>query len=158
MDGFGHIQVQRRGKGNAFDVGVEKGFFMSKVLTKEKFFEKGKALAQKRERLPIPELGGDVFVRVMTGNERDAMEDRFSGKGRTMVGARAYIAASTVCDASGLPLFDMNGDLAALGKMPGSVMTSIFEVSSRLNRFTDEDIEDLEKNSESAPSDDSGSI
>lgn len=130
---------------------------MGSVLTKDVFLEKGKELASKFERLSLPELGGDVFICRMSGDERDAMEERFQGEGNSLVGARAYVAAKTVCDESGVLLFDLDGDCEVLGSIPGSVMTAIFEVSSRINAFTDKDIKDLEKNCESAPSDCSGS-
>lgn len=116
--------------------------------------------SSKTMRVSIPNTDSDVFVTTMDGNERDAMEERFflgEGKGAGSKGVRAYVAALTVCDEDGKRWFNTNGDLSLLGRLPAAVTDAIFRVSTKLNRLSDEDIEELAGNSAGAPTDDSGS-
>ena len=102
--------------------------------------------------LAVPEWGGTVLLRVMTSRERDGFEaatlDK-SGSAR-MVNIRARLAALSICDASGARLFN-DAEIGLLGDLPAPAMDRIFDAAMRLNRITKDDVDELEKNSESAP-------
>jgi hypothetical protein len=111
------------------------------------------------ESVEIPEWGGSVFVRTMTGRERDAFEVAISGgKGKktNMRDFRARLAVMTVCDGNGERLFDQ-GDTEALSQKSGSALDRVFDVARRLNRIGEDEQRDLIENFDDAPSGDSGS-
>lgn len=105
-----------------------------------------------KEEVNVPEWGGHVFVRVMSGTLRDRLEgaaskDRFSN-------FRARLVAYTVCDELGVLLFN-EADIVALGHKSAAAMERVFPVATRLNGMTKDEVEALEKNSEPSPSFDS---
>ena len=98
----------------------------------------------------VPEWGGDVFVRVMSGTERDAFEAetyRMNGKNVELnrVNFRARLLVRTLCDESGALLYSA-GDAAELGQQPADVLDRLASVASQLNGMTPKDVEDLAKN------------
>lgn len=103
----------------------------------------------KVEKISVPEWGGDVFIRVMESAERDAFEAAsLERKGASkMANIRARLAAIVLCDESGKRLF-ADADAPALGKKLASALDRVFEAASKLNRLSKEDVEELEKNSE----------
>lgn len=112
----------------------------------------------KKEELFIPEWDGTVVIRGLTAAERDKYEAKLivqKGKNTTinMKNARARLVMMSAEDEFGAPLFT-EADLAALGTKSAAVMDRIFDVASRLSGISDEDLEELSKNSESDPSDD----
>lgn len=114
-----------------------------------------------REKVSVPEWGGHVYVRTMTGNERDAWEDsrvRRAGKNMrlNLRNARATLAAATICDNAGALLFDEK-DISALGRKSAAALDRVYEVAQRLSQVTDEDIEELVGNFAGAQSANSGS-
>jgi hypothetical protein len=104
----------------------------------------------KREEVDVPEWSGSVYVREMTGLERDRFEVvLIEGKRANF---RALIAAFTVCDEDGQRIFT-EADAKALAGQPASAMDRISTVALRLNAITASDVEDAAKNSGSGPSD-----
>jgi len=103
----------------------------------------------KRELVKVPECGGDLYVRTMSGKERDQFEAKFvAANGNSEVqlnNIRARMAVLTVCDDKGIPLFS-NGDALELGKKSAAALDRVFEVSQRLNKIGDDDVEKLVKN------------
>lgn len=103
-----------------------------------------------RVKVVVPEWGGlEVYVRTMTGAERDRWEietvpARQKAKDHTNI--RAMIAALTLCDEHGNLLFTQD-DVEALGRKSAAALDRVVEAASKLNRFTDKDVEELEKNS-----------
>ena len=106
------------------------------------------------EEVECPEWGGSVFVKVMSGTARDHWEMLQSGD--KWGNPRARLCAMTVCDAEGQNLFTL-ADIAALGAKSSAVLDRLFDVALRLNRLRKQDIEELEKNSEADPSENSHS-
>ena len=96
------------------------------------------------EPVDEPELGGTVHVRMMTGSQRD----RFEALHTANPGAnpRARLAAFTLCDEEGKPLFT-EADVPALGELPSSAFDRIFPAAVRINGLGPKEIEDLGKNS-----------
>lgn len=115
-----------------------------------------------REEVQVPEWGGSVYVRVMSGAERDAYEQSYlEKKGDSYEvnrrNLRAKLAVQTVVNENGERLFS-DADVDALGAKNGGALDRIFEVASRLNRISKKDEDDLLKNSEPAPKNSSGIV
>lgn len=106
------------------------------------------------ERLAVPEWGGDVLVRGMSGTERDAFEASIvatEGKKTRvkMENIRARMAAQCMVGEDGKRLFSP-ADVELLGKKSAAALNRVFEASQRLSGLADKDLEELEKNSGSA--------
>lgn len=100
-----------------------------------------------RDRVEVPEWGGHVFVRTMTGNEKDRFEhERFTAESAgTREGVRARLLVWTLCDESGERLFD-DEDIETLGKKSAAALDRCYEKAAELNKMTAKDIEELVKN------------
>ena len=95
----------------------------------------------------VPEWGGSVWVRVMDGRARDAL-DAFlaraidkSGKLANPQGMRTLVVRLTVCDEAGNALFSEQDD-DALANKSSVVLDRIFHAAARLNGISDSAIED----------------
>ena len=102
----------------------------------------------RRELVKVPEWGGEVYVRVMTGTERDRLEQTtFANRkpGDTVQNIRAAYAAYSVCDESGTLIFTP-ADIVARGQKCAAALDRVFEVSQRLNRISAKDVEELKGN------------
>jgi hypothetical protein len=113
----------------------------------------------KVERVDVPAWGGHVYVRVMTGRERDRfdslMYDDKTGKARTD-NLRALVAMFCLCDSKGVRLYgDDEVDKVAAKGAPG--LTVVQDAAMRLNRLREQDVEGLAGNSPTGASVDSGS-
>jgi len=101
----------------------------------------------KKELVPVPEWGGDIYVKGMTGAERDKFESsmiKMRGKEQevNMANIRAKLASLTVCNEKGKRLFNEN-DVQALSTKSASALQRVFEVAQRLSGITDADVEEL---------------
>jgi hypothetical protein len=117
---------------------------MVMTLTKDQI---KKAQDTKTEEVQVPEWGGSLFIKTMTGKARDALEMSMvkanGEQDRTNIRARFVIA--TAVDEKGKPLFD-EADTEWLGQKSAAALDRCFAVSQRLNHITDNDVEDLAKN------------
>lgn len=105
------------------------------------------------ETITVPEWGGDVRVRAMTADARDAFEqDAYiaAREKKPLTSLRARMVARCVIDEQGNLLFT-DADVEALGKKSASALDRIYDVVLRMNAMRQSDIEDLEKNSAAAP-------
>lgn len=105
-----------------------------------------------RELVSVPEWGGEVYVRTMTGEERDGFEAEMvevKGKNQSqnLKNLRARLAARTMCDEAGAGLFTP-ADAAALGKKSAAALDRVLAVAMRLNGLGEKDVEELVKNSD----------
>ncbi len=125
------------------------------MLTKKQILE---AQDRQIEVVLVPEWGGEVFVRNITGYERDAIEASVAGtEGKAdLRNYRAKVLSRAICDPEGKRVFD-DEDVVALGNKSGLVLNRIYEVAQRLNGMRAEDVEETAKNSSSDQSEDSGS-
>lgn len=110
----------------------------------------GRPVDLPREEVHVPEWGGSVWVRMLTGAERDRFEMTVTDTQR--VNFRARLVVMCACDERGIRLFH-DGDVLALGNQPAPALVRLADVALRLNKFTSEDVDELEKNSEPVPSD-----
>jgi hypothetical protein len=105
---------------------------------------KAKILAAKdvkvSEAIPVPEWGGDVYCRTLSGTERDAFEDSYSDKKMKQFRCRFLVLA--LCDESGDRLF-ADTDVNELGTKSSVVINRLFESSWKHNAFTIEAVESL---------------
>ena len=112
------------------------------------------------ETVAVPEWGGSVRVRTLSGAERDAFEatlmKTLNGKRvPDMDNLRAKLLAATVVDEEDKPIFGVH-DLVALGRKSAVAIDRIFSVAQRLNAMAPESVEESIKNSMPGPS--AGSI
>jgi hypothetical protein len=115
------------------------------------------------EKVPVPEWGGSVCVKGMTGQERDKYEGDIikSSAGKkpgsaeyNLENMRAKLCSMTACDEDGKRLFSER-DVRKLGAKSASALQRVFEVAQKLSGITDEDIESLAEGLEEDPFDDS---
>lgn len=136
------------------------------ILSREQILE---AQDMEKELVDVPEWGGPVYVRALTGAERDAFEDSMvemrvvrKGRKRETVpqmryqNLRARLCALTICDEEGNRLFK-DEDVHALGKKSAAALDRVFEVAQRLSGLREEDVEELAGNFENDQSDGSTS-
>lgn len=116
-----------------------------------------------QETVPVPEWGGSVIVKGLTGTERDAYESsilRARKDGNlvpNLANARAKLAVMTVIGEDRKPIFNNEEHLIMLGRKSAKAMNRVFEVAQRLAGLRDEDIEELLGNSEAVQSEGSTS-
>lgn len=124
---------------------------MAKMLGREAILQVDD-LAQ--EVVEVPEWGGAVLVRGLTGSERDAFEQdivqmRRNGKAMTteidMHNIRAKLCVRCMVDEDGERLFS-DADMEALGRKSAQALQRVFDVAQRLSGLTSEDVEELAKN------------
>ena len=113
------------------------------------------------EEVPVPEWGGTVLVRGLTGTERDAFEEEMiTGKGKNrdvnLANFRARLIVKSVVDKGGKRLFTQ-ADMVALGGKSAAAIQRVFQVAMRLSGMSEDDVEELTKNSEPGQSDSSTS-
>jgi hypothetical protein len=115
-----------------------------------------------KEKVEVPEWGGAVWVKTMTGAERDSFEQSIiDAKGSTVptnvkgkvkavpkpnfTNVRARLVVRAVVDEQGTRLFT-DDDAEALGAKSGKALDRLFEVAQRLCGIGDKDVEALEGN------------
>lgn len=113
------------------------------------------------EEVEVPEWGGSVFVKGMTGTERDVFEQSIvetRGKNTrvNMQNVRAKLVSLSACDDKGELLFTPK-DVKALGGKSAAALQRVFEVASRLSGISDQDVEELAEGIEENPFDGSAS-
>jgi len=111
------------------------------------------------EDVPVPEWGDNAKVRIRTlpATELDAFQASLlvgSGKNQKISTAniRAKLASLAIVDHEGKPIATLR-DVERLGKKSSAAMNRVYERVQKLNRMTDEDVEELAKNSGSVPPD-----
>ena len=108
------------------------------------------------ETVPVPEWGGSVRIRTLSGADRDAFEATLmklvDGKRvPDMDNLRAKLLAATVVDEEDKPVFGVE-DLLALGRKSAVAIDRVFAVAQRLNAMAPESVEEAIKNSMPGPS------
>lgn len=97
-------------------------------------------------KLEIPEWKGHVFIKLMTGSERDEWEMELGKAARTgKANVRATLCALTACDEAGERLFTID-QIDELGKKSGVALDRIFARAQRINKLSKSDLEELEGN------------
>lgn len=110
------------------------------------------------ELVPVPEWGGEVMVRGLSGTERDAYEamtvrvDKDGKRRWDFANLRARLVAMAIVGEDGRRMFS-DGEVAELGAKSAGALDRVFQRALKLSGLTNEDIEELAKNSESDQSD-----
>lgn len=99
------------------------------------------------EELNVPEWGGWLRVRGLTGKQRDEYETSITiGKGKNQEintrNARAKLVVMCLVDEAGQPLFSRQ-DVVALGEKSAAALQRVFDVARRLSGLSEEDMEEL---------------
>lgn len=109
------------------------------------------------ETVSVPEWGGTVVVRALTGAERDAYETGVvspRADGRQSVNLRnlrARLVALSCVDEDGNRLFG-DGDVEALGNLSAHALDRVFHVARRLAGLGEDDVEEMAEGFGDAPS------
>lgn len=130
---------------------------MDKYLNREEIL---KASDIGFKEIKVPEWGGVVRVKGLSGKERDAFETSISiqdGKNvrLNLQNARAKLVALSVVDEENKLLFSSE-DVKALGEKSAKALDRVYDVACRLSGLGDREIEGLLKNSALTQNDDSG--
>src|SRR5690606_14215803 len=109
----------------------------------------------------VPEWGGAVLVRGMTGFERDKFEmflqrQKETG-GAAQFSTRAYVASCTIVDEDGQRIFS-DEDVQALGLKSAHALDRILDAVLSLSGMDAGAIEDAEKNFEGGLNESGGSV
>ncbi len=132
----------------------------TKVLSKDDILA---ADDLQQEVVDVPEWGGAVIVRGLTGAGRDAYEAsivtmRGQQQSYNMANARAKLLVRCLVDEEGRRLFtESELEADALGAKSGRVLDRLFAVARRLSGLTTADMEELVGNSPAGQSGGSGS-
>lgn len=101
-------------------------------LTREQIL---KADDLKTETVPVPEWGGDVIVRTMTGFEYSKFEQSINSpdEGKTdLTNLRAKLCSMTIVNEEGEKIF-LEDDIIELSKKSAGAINRVFNVAQRLN-------------------------
>lgn len=102
------------------------------------------------EKVEVPEWAGSVWIRCMTGTERDAFEsEAYAVRGKNVEinrdNFRARLLVRVLADKDGKRIF-ADQDVPALGGKSAKALDRLFAVAMRLNGLSREDMEELTKN------------
>jgi len=117
-----------------------------KILSKDEILA---ADDLKIETVEVPEWGGAVIVRTMSGVERDQFEASMVNaetRERNLENFRARLCAMTMVNEKGRRLFPNPEDVKKLGKKSSRALDRVMAVAQRLNGIGPEDVEELTKN------------
>ncbi|MFC5524016.1 hypothetical protein [Polaromonas jejuensis] len=130
-----------------------------KILTKDQILE---ASDLKNEAVEVPEWGGSVLVRTMTGADRDAFEASLTttlpdgARKPNMANMRAKLVALAVVGEDGNRLFEVN-DVDRLALKSAAALERVFAAAQRINGLGAQAEEDAAKNSKAGLSEGSTS-
>jgi len=102
-----------------------------------------------KEEIDVPEWGGTVFVKTLSGEERDKLEASIisfgpSGQARGMRTdkLRSTLAVLGICDKDGNPIF-AEKDIPALAKKSASALDRVVVAIQRLAGMSPADVDSL---------------
>lgn len=117
------------------------------------------------EDVDVPEWGGEVTIRALSGAEREKWElsmaklsvgkDGELTKTPTLEGSTVRLLALSIVDESGEPMFT-KADIAGLAAKSATALDRVSKAAMRLNGLSDEAVEDEAKNSETTPNSEPG--
>lgn len=110
---------------------------------------------RKYEDVEVPEWGGTVRLRSMSGTERDGFEASVANgpKGkRNLTNLRARLVALCAVDENGRRLFSNSQDVIMLGNKSVAALQRLFNKANEMNGLTEKDVEELVEDFDVAPS------
>lgn len=130
---------------------------MSTVLSRDSILQ---AQDIKIELIEVPEWGGSVYVKGLSGSERDSFEGGLmqkDGKTPNFHNIRAKLVVKTACDADGKRLFT-DADIPELTNKSASALQRVFEVAQRLSGISSADVQELTGELKNDPPEDLPSV
>ncbi|MHC3391293.1 hypothetical protein ACLQ2E_17835 [Streptomyces lavendulocolor] len=115
------------------------------------------------EDVPVPEWGGTVRVRGLSGTDRDKIEASMANSAGTalavdkLAGFRARLAAAAIVDENGKRMFRSEAETRRLGEKSATALQRVCDVAMRLSGLTEDDQAELLGNSEPGQSEPSTS-
>lgn len=115
--------------------------------------------------IEVAEWDATVRLAVMTGIDRDSWEMSMMQSDNSERGyginlqalSRANMVARCIVDEAFNRIFKTEKDIEILSQKSATVLDRLYTICQDINGITDDDIDELEKNSEAAQSGDSGS-
>lgn len=128
------------------------------LLTKQEIFD---ADDRETREVEVPEWGGEVLVRSLSGKERDEFEVAIanvkSKKGeQNLENVRARLVSMCIVDERGTRLFS-DRDITTLGNKSVKALQRVYNVCQEMNALSDEDVEELTEDFEETPEESSPS-
>jgi len=109
-------------------------------LTREQFL--AAAGCPKVHPVTVPGMG-EVFLRAMSGTERDAYEQSMFGEDKpNLIGARARLLVRCLCDKQGKRWFGDEQE-HEVGNLDSTALEPLFVEAQRLNKLTAKDLQEL---------------
>lgn len=110
----------------------------------------------KTEELEVPEWGGSVLLRMLTGAERDAFEastvqGKLGSQKQNLNNLRARLLILCIVNERGEREFNRN-DIDALGAKSSVALQRVFNRCNEMNGLSDDDIEELTQDFATGPS------
>lgn len=112
---------------------------------------------RKTEDVAVPEWGGTVRVRSLSGAERDAYEAHIvqlkadGSRSLNVKNLRGKLVSLSCVDEDGARLFS-DEDADALGDKSAAALERVFDVARKLSGLSDDDVEELAEGFDNAPS------
>lgn len=130
----------------------------TRELTADAIFS---AVDMKVEPVDVPEWGGKIYVRRLTGRERDEfeqlMQDRRQGRNALKVqGVIAKTVVLAACTAGGTKLFQGKDAEGKLNEKACAPLMRIFDAAMSISGMKEDDIENIVEGLETGPSASSG--
>lgn len=102
------------------------------------------------EQVEVPEWGGSLYVKSLTGAERDWLEmsifqEKKTDTNANMKNFRAKLASLSICDEKGERLFT-DKDIDVLAGKSAIALQRIFNIAQKLSGLSPEDADSLVKN------------
>lgn len=110
------------------------------------------------KEVEVPEWGGSVLVRTLSGQERDKFEtsmvsvNKRGEQSQNFSNLRARLVALCVVDETGNRLFASPGDVILLGNKSVVALQRVFNVCQDLNGLSDGDVDELTESFDETPS------
>lgn len=101
------------------------------------------------EEVSVPEWGGEVLLKSLTGTQRDAFEDstvdqRGQNQKMNLVNLRARLLSLCIVDENGRRMFT-DVDVFELGGKNAKVLEKLFDKARSMNGMSDDDVEEMTK-------------
>ena len=116
------------------------------VLDKAAILAFASNAALKVEKIELPEMGGEVYIKELTAGEREALEKQMQSQTLAKCRLRATVFVHSVCNADGELMFDVE-DIEAIKQLPSRPVIKVFNRSNEINGITPEQVDTAEKNS-----------
>lgn len=118
------------------------------AVTREQLLEAARNAKIERDQLHVPEFGGDVWVRGMSGKERDAFEEGLRIRRGRRAGQmdlrnfRSQLAVKVIVNEQGERILN-DDDAAIFSRLPSGVLDRIISRCTELSGMSDEEADEL---------------